>query len=374
MRDAMRFGFVVHPLSPPHKILAGVRALDPRLALAARAPAGRVARFPSIVSAAGARTAGEVRAIGMLPHAMLRDQAAAVEAIAAAVRRLAADGAGVVGLGSLCAVVGLRGEEVARAAPVPVTTGISFTAIAAVRTLERVADALGEGAQAGSAGALRGRTIAIAGFPGTLATAVAALLARRGARLVLLGGGKATGRVADDLRAGGAAEVATAGDAEAAAAVAAADFVVGASSMGGALDAGWLRPGTVVVDVAEPRDLPARASSSPDVLVVDGENVSLPAGTRTGPLTRIYNHLIGQRGGTVFACFAEPMVLALESRAECFSLGKEISPDRAEEIGELGARHGFVVDRLASRGRPVSAARLASVAALRRIPAGERAA
>lgn len=355
----MKFGFVVHPLVAGQRVLMGVRTLTPSFLVGEGTSTPRVARFPRIVSATGATSDGEVRAVGMLPASMLVNQEPAVERIARAAERLAADGASVVGLGALCAVVGSRGEEVARRVKVPVTTGVSYTAFAAGRTLERVAEAVGE--------TLAGSSVAIAGFPGALAVAIADLAARRGARPVLLDGPL---KAREKLRTRLVAEHGIAVDLplpeEAAAAARAADFLVGASSTGGALDPAWLVPGSVVVDVAEPRDLPRRAALAPDRLVVDGENVSLPPGTQGfGILTSVYNWVVGQRLGTVYACFAEPIVLALDGKLESFSLGKEIPPAKADEIGRLGEKHGFRVDRLLHGGFPIHQRRIDNVARLR---------
>jgi len=353
----MKFGFVVHPLVAGQRVLMGVRTLTPSFLAGEGTTTPRIARFPPIVSATGAASEGDVRAVGMLPASMLVNQEAAVERIAQAADRLAADGSAIVGLGALCAVVGSRGEEVARRVKVPVTTGVSYTAFAAGRTLERVAEAVGE--------TLAGSTVAIAGFPGALAVAIAELAARRGARPVLLDGPQ---KAREKLRARLLAEhgITVEIPEDAAAAARAADFLVGASSTGGALDPSWLVAGSVVVDVAEPRDLPRRAALAPDRLVVDGENVSLPPGSHGfGILTSVYNWVVGQRLGTVYACFAEPIVLALEGKLESFSLGKEIPPAKADEIGRLGERHGFLVDRLLHGGFPIHPRRIENVARLR---------
>lgn len=349
----MKFGFVVHPLSAAQRGLMGVRMLSPKVWVNADVAAGRVARFVSLTSGTGAVTAGEVRSIALLPKSMLDDQERAVAKIVAAVKALASDGAGIVGLGSLCAVVGLRGEEVARQVEVPVTTGSSYTAFAAVRTLHRLAAALGE--------TVAGRRVVVAGFPGALPAAIAEMVIAAGASAVLVGGPeKARLKVAERIGARAAGDPA--------AEIGAADFVLAASSAGLSLERSWLKPGAAVIDVAEPRDLPRLTALRQDVVIVDGENVSLPegAGKAFSALARLYNLVVGQRRGTVYACFAEPIVLALEGRAERFSLGKELPVAKAEEIGRLGEKHGFRVDRLMHAGLPVGQRRLKRIAELRR--------
>lgn len=343
----MNFGFIVHPISPAHVHWMGVRTLQmPLLFGGARALAkgkvARVARFPHVASPQG-ETRGTVWAVPETADSLVADQARAVDHIAKAIDQAVADGAQIVGLGAVCAVVGLRGEAVAERVSVPVTTGVSFTAFAAVRTLEVTLEKLGE--------PLEVTPIVITGLGGSLAAAIAYLLQARGATVILAGGSnRARQRLADEL--GGVEEIAELEDA-----LATGRTIIGASSTGGLLRTEWLQPGTLVIDVAEPRDLPPNVRRRADVLAVDGENVSLPS-RRLPALTRIYNSLIGQRHRTIYACFAEPIVLALEERAEPFSLGKHIDPAAAEEIGALGAKHGFAVSRLLSRGRRITPNRL----------------
>ena len=47
--------------------------------------------------------------------------------------------------------------------------------------------------------------------------------------------------------------------------------------------------------------------------------------------------------GKAYACMAETMVLALEGRYECYSLGKEIQVGQVREIAQLARKHGFRV-------------------------------
>ena len=45
----------------------------------------------------------------------------------------------------------------------------------------------------------------------------------------------------------------------------------------------------------------------------------------------------------VYACMAEPMVLALEKRYENYSIGEDISLKKVEEILQLAEKWGFKV-------------------------------
>jgi len=62
--------------------------------------------------------------------------------------------------------------------------------------------------------------------------------------------------------------------------------------------------------------------------------VEVPGGTDLG-------FDFGFPPGQVYACMAETMALAMEGRYECFSLGREISLERVEEIAQLARKHGF---------------------------------
>ena len=139
---------------------------------------------------------------------------------------------------------------------------------------------------------------------------------------------------------------------------------VTASSTGGVVDTGRLHPGSVVVDVALPRDVPAPPAADQDVVVIDGGLVSAVDGVvfGDGSLPGPTQQLNG--------CLAETVVLALEGRAECWSLGRELDVAGIRTIGELAAKHGFVPTPLAAFGSRVRGPRdRPPPAALRPAPA-----
>jgi len=96
-----------------------------------------------------------------------------------------------------------------------------------------------------------------------------------------------------------------------------------------------LRPGSVVCDVARPRDVSAMvASARNDILVIDGGMVNVP-----GPVDFHFN--FGFPPGKAYACMAETIALTLEGRFEDYTLGKEISRARVDEISAIAKKHGF---------------------------------
>jgi len=96
-----------------------------------------------------------------------------------------------------------------------------------------------------------------------------------------------------------------------------------------------LKPGAVVCDVARPRNVSHRvAAQRDDVLVIEGGVVQVPGHPDFG-------FDFGFPPGQAYACMAETMLLAMEGRYECYSIGREISVERVEEIARLAAKHGF---------------------------------
>ena len=58
--------------------------------------------------------------------------------------------------------------------------------------------------------------------------------------------------------------------------------------------------------------------------------------------------------GIVPSCLGETMVLALENRADSFSIGGELDLDRIREIGRLAEVHGFAFSQALASGLPLS--------------------
>jgi predicted amino acid dehydrogenase len=118
-----------------------------------------------------------------------------------------------------------------------------------------------------------------------------------------------------------------------------------------------LKPGTVVCDVARPRNVSRRVvETRDDVLVIEGGIVDMPGDADFG-------FDFGFPPSQGYACMAETAILALEGRYECYTIGREISLSRVEEISGLGAKHGFRVSGFRSFERPVPEAYIEQVRA-----------
>jgi len=101
----------------------------------------------------------------------------------------------------------------------------------------------------------------------------------------------------------------------------------------------YLRKGTIILDASYPRRI---VSLRKDVLVIDGVAMRPPGKPR-------FNFNFGLPEGLCFPCMAEPLTLFLEDRFENYSLGKDFSLEKAEEIFRLSLRHGFQIEALTDR-------------------------
>src|ERR1700733_14487250 len=133
--------------------------------------------FARLISSTGARAEGRLYEIPMDARSILVDPDRALGLVGQAVEDAIDWGARIVGLGSMTGIIGNHGAFLAERHPIAVTTGNSLTVYATVRNLEHYCEALGID--------LADEEVAVVGIPGSIATAVAALLAPRCRRLVL---------------------------------------------------------------------------------------------------------------------------------------------------------------------------------------------
>ncbi len=362
----MKFGFVIHPFNlsqlrafamntdfieylwQPHQLASTfLRKNRELLESAERATVLQsrqrdiiaVHAFDKVISAKASSTSGIVVSIPMLPEEILNDQSLALEMVQRACEACAEWGAEIVGLGAYTAIIGSRGEKINAATRVPVTTGNSYTVFTTLLALDKLLSRIGRDLSAGK--------VVIIGFQGSIGLALSKMLAQRRLDLVLVGRGsskylpRSLARVIEES--GVSVELCSSVEEG----VKRGDVVISATSSGQIIEQQWLLPGTVVIDVAQPRDVIGQAAERSDILVLDGGLAHLPKATESPRRLDFWTY------NTVFACMAETMILALENRAEPFSLGRELSLEKIQEVGRLGSEHGFTVDDFLSFGVPV---------------------
>ncbi len=248
-------------------------------------------------------------------------------------------GAQMLGLGAFTSVVGDGGITIAQALDVPVTTGDSYTVMVAV-------DAIREAARVMEI-PLSGATAAVVGATGAIGSVCAELLADEVERLVLIGRSreKLEG-LRDRLQSRCRSEIVISLTMDI---LAESQLILTVTSaIHDVIRPEHLQPGSVVCDVARPRDVSAMvASARDDILVIDGGMVDVP-----GSVDFHFN--FGFPPGKAYACMAETIALALEGRFEDYTLGKHLTRERVEEIDAICKKHGFRVSGFRSFEREVT--------------------
>jgi len=235
-------------------------------------------------------------------------------------------GADLLGLGAHTSVVGDAGLTVANALDVPVTTGDSYTVAVAVQALRKAAEAMDI--------SLPNATAAVVGATGSIGRVCAELLADDAGRLILIGRREEALRDAQaSLKPQARGEITVSASMDS---LREADLILTVTSaIHEIIHPEHLRSGSVVCDVARPRDVSAMvARARDDIFVIDGGMVDVP-----GPVDFHFN--FGLPPGKAYACMAETIALALEGRLEDYTLGREITRQRVEEITAMAEKHGF---------------------------------
>lgn len=342
------FAFIIHPIDPKRDVsrkfpLLGKILTEPQIDfLSTFFPPVYLSEIEGITSAATGKTVkGWFLACPYTPKRMMQLPVQAVYRKIIQTGRLAEKlGAQILGLGAYTSVVGDAGITIAGALDVPVTTGDSFTVSVAVQAVGAAAEAMGI--------PLASARAAVVGATGAIGRVCAELLAGQVGSLLLIGRHEdRLAELCDRLRPRAQAElsVSTRMDALADSQL----IVTVTSALHDVIRPENLRPGSVVCDVARPRDVSAMvAAVRDDILVFDGGMVDVP-----GSVDFHFNFGFPPR--KAYACMAETMILALEGRFEDYTLGKEISVARVNEITALAQKHGFRLSGFRSFERDVTA-------------------
>jgi fatty aldehyde-generating acyl-ACP reductase len=255
-------------------------------------------------------------------------------------------GAQILGLGAFTSVVGDAGITIAEALDIPVTTGDSYTVTVAVDAIREAACRMDI--------PLQGATAAVVGATGAIGQVCAELLADDVERLYLIGRKQEKLEELRDrlkVRAGAELVVSTKMDVLSEAQL----ILTVTSAIHDIIRPEHLQPGSVVCDVARPRDVSAMvAAVRDDILVIDGGMVDVPG-------TVDFHFNFGFPPGKAYACMAETIALALEGRFEDYTLGKHLTRERVDEIDGIAKKHGFHLSGFRSFEREVTEEQIETV-------------
>ncbi len=341
-----RFAFVIHPLSQeyfkqvkPIELLSQVSPpafMNSLEKVLAYAPPFVYSRVTGITSPTGVQAEGWLISVGGTPREIMAHSPEftyrRLLAAADIARRM---GAQIMGLGAFTKVVGDAGLTVARRAPLPITTGNSYSASGALwaahdallRLRLLPASAKGQKVQFKAM---------VVGATGAIGSVCARLLAMVAQEVYLVSPETAKLLSLKESILKETADAKLFLSARADRNLAEMDMVVTATSGAGkkVLDIMKVKPGCVITDVARPLDLPpSEVAKRPDVLVIESGEILLPGD--------VHMKNIGLPKNVAYACLAETIVLALEGRFENFTVGRAIEWEKVREIYRLGLKHGM---------------------------------
>ena len=255
-------------------------------------------------------------------------------------------GANILGLGAFTSVVGDAGVTIAKRLEIPVTTGDSYTVMMAVQAIREAAKVMDI--------KMADATVAVVGATGSIGRVCAELLAGEAARTLLIARDEKKLEVLRDrlqVKARGELCISTKMDVLKDAQL----ILTVTSAIHDVIHPEHLQAGSVVCDVARPRDVSAMvAAVRDDILVIDGGMVDVP-----GPVDFHFN--FGFPEGKAYACMAETIALALEGRFEDYTVGKDFTLERVMEITAIAEKHGFRLSGFRSFEREVTEGQIETV-------------
>jgi predicted amino acid dehydrogenase len=350
-RRRSRFAFVIHPLSQSYltkvEPLRTIEKVSPGIVMdgvekaMAYAPPMKYSRVTGVQSPTGAEAEGWLITVGGTPKELMSHSPEFTYArLLAAAEQAKKLGAQVMGLGAFTKVVGDAGVTVAKQAPLPITTGNSYSASGALWAAHDALERLGL-AERDEHGRIAGKAMVV-GATGAIGSVCSRLLALASDDLYLISPETAKllalkGDIEKDNPRATVHGAATPGDF-----LPEMDMIVTATSGAGkkVLDIMAVKPGCVITDVARPLDLSAEdVAKRPDVLVIESGEIELPGD--------VHMRNIGLPPGVAYACLAETVVLALEGRFETFTIGRNIEWEKVKEIYRLGLKHGMKLAAIA---------------------------
>ncbi len=354
-----RFAFVIHPLAQeyfkkvkPIELLSQVsppafmNTLEKAMAYM---PPFVYSKVTGIRSPTGVEAEGWLISVGGTPREIMsHDPEFTYRRLLDAAQIAKQLGAQIMGLGAFTKVVGDAGATVARRAPLPITTGNSYSASGALWAARDALLRLRLLPPPRPGGKIAMKAMVV-GATGAIGSVCARLLAMAADEVYmvspetakLLAVKESILRETPDAR----LFLSSRADKD----IADMDVIVTATSGAGKkiLDIMKVKPGCVITDVARPLDLPpSEVAKRPDVLVIESGEIQLPGAVQMKN--------IGLPENVAYACLAETIVLALEGKFESYTVGRDIEWEKVRQIYRLGLKHGMQLAAISGVNGPYS--------------------
>lgn len=358
-RRINRFAFVIHPLSQeyfkkvkPIEMLSRISPpvlMDAVEKVMAYAPPFVYTKITGIRSPTGVEAEGWLISVGGTPKEIMSHSPEFTYKrlldAADMARRL---GAQIMGLGAFTKVVGDAGVTVAKRAPLPITTGNSYSASGALWAAHDALLKLGLVPPPNGSARVKFKAMVV-GATGAIGSVCARLLVKAAEEVYMVSPetAKLLALKQSILKETPDAKMFLSSRADTD--IADMDMIVTATSGAGkkVLDIMKVKPGCVITDVARPLDLPPEeVAKRPDVLVIESGEIELPGDVEMKN--------IGLPKNVAYACLAETIVLALEGRFENFTVGRAIEWEKVREIYKIGLKHGMKLAAISGVNGPFS--------------------
>lgn len=244
----------------------------------------------------------------------------------------------IIGLGGFTGILGNRGKDFNEIFDIPFTTGNIFTAYNGIAALDHLREFYNLNTE--------NIPITIIGFPGSIATLIAEELSKRSEgrqKLILVGRGtdKYLKKMIDSSEYIGNNAIVVNNMSDA---LSQAKIIITATSSGNIIEVDSLEKGSIVIDIAAPRDvIKPYNNRRNDILIVDGGRCGFDETVKWDD--NIFTSFIKNN---LYGCILETILLALDNRLEPFSVGRELSIHNLEAIEHISKRHGFVITNLYS--------------------------
>ena len=259
----------------------------------------------------------------------------AYKMLQATVAKAKKNGASICGLGAFTKVVGDSGVSVHKMSDIPVTTGNSLSAAATLWSAREMVDQMGF-IPRDETGRWAGKVMVV-GATGSIGKTCVKVLAAACESIVLVAPNPSKlellKKEVEEIDSKVEVIAATSSYDE----LPKCDVIITATSVyeGSIFDMNRLKPGALVVECSRPLNISKEeAASRPDVLVINSGEVTLP-----GENVKQRVELALPKG-TVYACLAETILLALEGLYEPFSLSRDIPWKRVKQVYALAKKHG----------------------------------
>ncbi|MBW2593495.1 MAG: hypothetical protein JRE58_10955 [Deltaproteobacteria bacterium] len=339
-----RFAYLIHPLSRDY--LKKVRAVEIISEISpgsmgavekamAYTPPFVYSRVTGIKSPTGVEAEGWLISIGETPEQMqAHPPEFTTKKILKAAQKAKKLGAQVMGIAMLPKNMHGTSVDVGKHAPLPITTGNSYTASTALWATAEAVRQMGL-SKLKNKKIIKAKAMVI-GATGTVGSICSRLLATAFEEVVLVSRNMAKLLTLQDVIQTEKPEVKIQISTRADRYLEAMDVVVMASlGAKNSIDIMRVKPGCVITDITRPMIFtPKEVAKRQDVLVITGGEILLPGET-------VEMRDIGLPEKIAYAGLAETIIRALEGKFEKFTTGSESQWEKVKEIYKLGLKHGM---------------------------------